>query len=110
MVSRPEYSGVVVAGQVRYPFSHGAPDALPVLRPPGPELDGVVYRDLHAKHVGLVVTLDRVTAGPVLAAPPLGAAPGVARHLGRQGRVELAPEEAQHVLGGEHRGRTSARS
>ena len=84
-------------------FAHGAPASVPVDHAQDPEPGRVVDGGLDAQHVGLVVDLDRVAAHAVLDSPPLGAAPGVGGHLGRQGRMELAPEEAQHVLGGERR-------
>jgi hypothetical protein len=53
-------------------FSHRAPHAVAVFYPQDAELGGVVYRDLDAKQVGLVVTLDRVTAHPALDRGPSG--------------------------------------
>lgn len=50
-----------IAGQV-HALSHRAPDAVAVLYSQDAELGGVVGSDLHAGHIGHVVTLDRVAA------------------------------------------------
>ena len=92
-----------VAPGVGHTLSHLAPPPAPVSvvahDPEDPELTRIVDRRLHSQHRGLVVGLDPVAGHPVLEPPPLGAALGLGEDLGLEGGMELAPEEAQHVLG-----------